>query len=106
MNDIKSYATVQKWIANVNRYYQLTDAEWEERLAALRTFCERVGSDPDTLIEEARENKERKVDLMRTLRKIAHQAAAGAQAAHDWDNIVRSFFIHNGARVVVRAYEE
>ena len=43
---------------------------------------------------------------MRDLRKIAREVAADAHAAHDWDNVVRSFFIHNGARVVVRPYQE
>ena len=39
MNDIKSYTSVQKWIANVNRYYNLSDEEWVGRLLMLADFC-------------------------------------------------------------------
>jgi hypothetical protein len=29
-----------------------------------------------------------------------------ARGAHDWENVLRSFFIHNGARVLVQPYAE
>jgi hypothetical protein len=106
MEDLRSYATVARWIANVNRYYQLPESEWAPRLAALRTFCERVGKDPDQVIRAALEEKEAKVDLMRRSKAIAREVSSDSRAAHDWDGVVRSFFIHNGARVVVRPYED
>ena len=106
MNDVRSYATVARWIENVNRYYKLPESEWAGRLAALRTFCERVGKDPAAVIAAAVGEKGAKVDFMRISKRIARETAGDARAAHDWDGVIRSFFIHNGARVVVRPYEE
>jgi len=106
MNDLRGYATVTRWIENVNRYYQLPESEWAGRLAALRTFCERLGKDPDTVIAEAVSEKGAKVDFMRLSKQIARETTSEPRAAHDWDGVIRSFFIHNGARVVVRPYEE
>ncbi len=106
MDDIRSYASVARWIDNVNRYYQLPESEWVGRLAALRVFCERIGKDPDAVIRSAIGEKGSKVDMMRRSKQIAREVNGDARAAHDWDGVVRSFFIHNGARVVVRPYEQ
>lgn len=106
MEDLHRYATVSRWIENVNRYYRLPESEWADRLAALRTFCERVGKDPDAVIAEAIAERGAKVDFMRVSKQIARETTSDARAAHDRDGIIRSFFIHNGARVVVRPYEE
>jgi hypothetical protein len=102
MQNMRAYATVQKWMANVNRYYQLDAAEWEGRLKTLGEFCQHVGQDPDTMIGEALEKRAVKIEYMRRLKQLARQVCPGLRAAHDWENVVRSFFIHNGARVVVR----
>ena len=106
MNDIRSYPSVERWVANVNRYYRLPESEWTTRLAALETFCERVGKDPDQVIRPALDEKGAKVELMRRSKAIAREVTTDSRAAHDWDGVVRSFFIHNGARVVVRPYED
>jgi hypothetical protein len=106
MEDLRRYATVARWIDNVNRYYNLADDEWTARLAALGEFCERLGKDPDAVIRAATEEKGAKVELMRRSKQIAKELKTDSRAAHDWDGIVRSFFIHNGARVVVRPYED
>src|SRR5262245_10977679 len=106
MNDIKSYTSVQKWIANVNRYYNLSDAEWVGRLQILDDFCHSEEKDPDTMIAEALVEKSDKVDYMRRLKKFVKAQSANPRIAHDLENVVRSFFIHNGARVVVRPYND
>jgi len=106
MNDIKSYATVQKWITNVNRYYNLSDDEWVSRLQMLADFCTAEEKDPDTMMAEALAEKSDKVDYMRRLKKFAKERSTNPRLAHDLENIVRSFFIHNGARVVVRPYSD
>jgi hypothetical protein len=106
MNDLRSYPSVARWIASVNRYYQLPESEWIERLEALRVFCERVGKDPDASIHSALHEKGAKIELMRRSKTIAREVAGDPRRAHDQDAVVRSFFIHNGARVVVRPYEE
>ncbi|HSD09752.1 MAG TPA: hypothetical protein VLF14_02130 [Candidatus Binatia bacterium] len=106
MEDLRSYASVARWVDGVNRYYKLSESEWVSRLAALRVFCERIGKDPDAVIRSAVEEKGAKVEMMRRSKQIAKEVEGDGRAAHDWDGIVRSFFIHNGARVVVRPYED
>ena len=106
MNDIKSYTTVQKWIANVNRYYNLSDEEWVGRLQMLTDFCRAAEKDPDTMVADTLAERSDKVDYMRRLKKFAKEQSTNPRIAHDLENIVRSFFIHNGARVVVRPYSD
>ena len=106
MDNIKSYTSVQKWIANVDRYYHLSETDWEGRLKALGEFSQHLGKDPDTMIREALEERQEKIDFMRRLKRFAREVCTSPHAAHDWENVVRSFFIHNGARVVVRPYAD
>lgn len=106
MNDLRSYATVQKWIANVDRYYHLKEDEWTDRLRILEDFCRAADQDPDAMIAEALNDRAEKIDYMRRLRSFAKEQSASRHAAHDLENVVRSFFIHNGARVVTRPYAE
>jgi hypothetical protein len=106
MDDLQGYACVVRWIEGVNRYYKLSDSDWTPRLEVVRLFCERLGKDPDAVIRAAIEEKGAKVEMMRRSKQIAKEVTGDARAAHDWDGIVRSFFIHNGARVVVRPYED
>src|SRR5262245_57615223 len=106
MNDIKSYTSVQKWTANVNRYYNLSDAEWVGRLQILADFCKSEDKDPDTMIAEALVEKSDKVDYMRHLKKFVKEQSVNPRIAQDLENVVLSFFIHTGARVVVRPYSD
>ena len=106
MDDLRGYACVVRWIEGVNRYDKLPDSDWTPRLEVVRLFCERLGKDPDAVIREAIDEKGAKVEMMRRSKQIAKEVTGDARAAHDWDGIVRSFFIHNGARVVVRPYED
>jgi len=106
MHDIKSYTAVQKWVANVNRYYNLSDEEWVGRLHLLADFCQSENKDPDAMIAEALVDKSDKVDYMRRLKKFVKEQSSNPRIAHDLGNVVRSFFIHNGARVVVRPYAD
>jgi hypothetical protein len=106
MNDIKSYATVQKWIANVDRYYHLGEDEWADRLRIMEDFCRAADQDPDAMIAEALNDRAEKIDYMRRLKSFAKEQSKSRNAAHDLENVVRSFFIHNGARVVTRPYAQ
>ena len=106
MSDVRSFATVQRWIENVNKLYQLPDEEWVRRVDALRIYCERAGKDPDAIIKDALEIQGSRPDFMRLSKKVAKELKGDTREAHDWDGHIRSFFIHNGARVVTRPYEE
>jgi len=105
-NDLKSYSSVQKWIRNVNQMFALSESEWNDRLQVLAEFCAHVGKNPDEIIEDALEEKGQKVDFMRRLREGSKLKFRDPVRAHEWQNVVRSFFIHNGARVVVRTYPQ
>jgi hypothetical protein len=86
--------------------YHLTDREWAERLDVLGRFCRAVSASPDRMIAESRADRAVKNEYMRRLKRFAAELhAAGSRPAHDAENVVRSFFIHNGARVFVRPYE-
>ena len=104
MKEIRSYASIQKWMANVNRYYNLSAEEWDARIQMLSDFCQSEQKDPDTVIAEALADRADKVDFIRRLKKFVKTRTSDPHASHDLENIVRSFFIHNGARVVTRPY--
>jgi hypothetical protein len=84
--------------------FHLSEAEWDGRLQVLRQFCESEGKDPDTMIAEARSERADKLDYMRHLRKFVKTLSPNPTLVHDYENIVRSFFINNGARVVTKPY--
>lgn len=106
MKEIRSYASVQKWMANVNRYYNLSVEEWDARIQMLSDFCQSEQKDPDTVIAEALADRADKVDFIRRLKKFVKTRTSDPHIGHDMENVVRSFFIHNGARVVTRPYRD
>jgi hypothetical protein len=86
--------------------YHLSADEWTERLGVLADFCAVVATEPDRMIAESRADRAAKNEYMRRLRRFAAERhPPGSRAAHDAENVVRSFFIHNGARVFVRPYQ-
>jgi hypothetical protein len=72
----------------------------------LEEFCQHIDKDPDTMISEALEKREVKIECMRRLKQFTRQACHSPRGAHDCENVVRSFFIHNGVRVIVQPYAE
>ena len=106
MREIRSYASVQKWMANVNRYYNLSAEEWDARIRMLSDFCQSEQKDPDIVIAEALADRADKVDFIRRLKKFVKTRTSDPHIGHDMENVVRSFFIHNGARVVTRPYRD
>src|SRR5690242_9667086 len=93
-------------MASVDAMYHLSEREWADRLSVLGRWCREVGADPDQVIADARASREVKNDYLRSLKRFVSERYPGQRAAHDAENVVRSFFIHNGARVFVRPYEE
>jgi hypothetical protein len=105
-NNPESYASVQHWMEAVNARHGLSGPDWEHRLAVLWSFCDSLGKDPDTIIREALDERDSKLDYMRHLRRWSNDQAHGPQATHELQNVVRSFFINNGARVVTKPYPD
>lgn len=100
------YSSVQHWMEAVNARHRLSEEEWEGRLAVLWKFCESLGKDPDTIIKEALDERGSKLDYMRYLRRWANDQAKAPQATHELQNVIRSFFINNGARVLTKPYPD
>jgi hypothetical protein len=104
--DLQTYRSVKLWMDTVNKMFHLSEAEWEGRLQILQQFCEAEGKDPDEIIAEARSDRAEKIDYMRRLKRFAKTLTTNPTLAHDYENIIRSFFINNGARVVTKPYPD
>jgi hypothetical protein len=104
--DLQTYRSVKLWMDTVNKMFHLSEAEWEGRLQILQQFCEAEGKDPDEIIAEARGDRAEKIDYMRRLKRFAKTLTTNPTLAHDYENIIRSFFINNGARVVTKPYPD
>jgi hypothetical protein len=104
--DLQTYRSVQLWMDTVNTMFHLSESEWESRLHFLQQFCAAEGKDPDEMIAEARSDRAEKIDYMRRLKRFVKTLTTNPTMAHDYENIIRSFFINNGARVVTKPYPD
>jgi hypothetical protein len=102
---LRDHATVRRWMTSVDSMYHLSDFEWAGRLCVLEEFCAQLAQGPDDMIAGAAGSRAAKNDYLRRLKRFASLRYPGARAAHDAENVVRSFLIHNGARVFVRPYD-
>ena len=99
-----AYATVQTWLASLQRQAQLTVQQRQEHLQALAAFCAYVGQAPDAIIAAClRDTPDGKTIHSRSRQHYAAQIDAfqsqvpgslRQQVQHG--RIVRSFLIHNG----------
>ncbi len=90
----------------MNGYYDLSDEEWAGRLQMLADFCQSAAQDPDVMITHALADEGGKIDFIRRLKKFVKTQTTNPRLGHDLEDIVRSFSIHNGARVVTRPYRQ
>jgi hypothetical protein len=104
--ELANRETVRRWIASVDSMYHLSEREWADRLTVLTEWCQAVGEDPDRVIASAKKSRDAKNAYMRSVKRFAGERYQESRSAHDAENVVRSFFIHNGARVFVRPYTE
>lgn len=104
--NMREYKSVQLWMDAVNSMFHLSEAEWDSRLQVLHQFCESERKDPDEIIADARSDRAEKIDYMRRLKRFVKTMTTSEAVAHDYENIVRSFFINNGARVVTKPYSD
>ena len=105
-HDPDSYKSVQHWMEVVNSRNDLSGQDWEGRLGVLWSFCDSLDKDPDTIIQEALDERDNKLDYMRHLRRWANDQSRSPQATHELQNVIRSFFINNGARVLTKPYPD
>lgn len=103
--DLRSYASVQTWFAGLRQQSNVDPEADPRRLEPLRGFCEFVGKEPDTIIQEClRESGEQlKISLKgrrfyaAKITEFEQQASGGnSQEKARIGSILRSFLIHNG----------
>jgi len=100
------YSSVQHWMEVVGARHGLSEQDWTERLTVLWGYCRSLDKDPDTIIQDALDGRDSKLDYMRHLKRWASEQAKTPPAAHELENVVRSFFINNGARVLTKPYPD
>jgi hypothetical protein len=104
---LKSSEAVQRWFASRALFWRSRSrpvnraGEDEKLLETLAQFCEFVGKDPDTLINECLEPAKEGQGLlmrMRQRRQVVEEIERfeAKTDSREEANVVRSFFIHNG----------
>ena len=103
LQDLRSYATVQTWLAGLREQSGADAAGDPQRLEVLRRFCTFVDRDPDTVVRECLRDSDsgikisikgrrlyatKIVEFERQTNPDASSRAAGST--------IRSFLIHNG----------
>ena len=101
---LMAQATVQTWLASLQRRTRLTPQECQERVQVLAAFCAYVGQRPDAIIAAClRDTPTGKTIRSANRRHYTRQIEAfqrhipghlRQQVQHG--RVVRSFFIHNG----------
>jgi hypothetical protein len=111
MEDLRSYKTVQNWLAEPKgRGFQPVREDPAVKVAVLAEFCAHIGVDPDTLIATCTDlistgKAERNKHLKSLKVWIAAKELPDSKATK-LENTVRGFFIKNGIKVMTRPYTE
>ena len=108
-DDLGELPAVQHWMASTSRHYlnrAQGEADRRRKLDVLRSFCETIQMDPDSLVKSlfraTPEGPRIKLKRRRTVvEQIAEFEAKARETqdvrqARDVGNTVRSFLIHNG----------
>ena len=96
------YATVRAWREDYVRHWGggPDDPELEGKLATMRDFCERLGKDPDAIVNECLRDTEGGKRIRAKARRRYVEAIREFESAHKGGrsagNVIRSFLLHNG----------
>ncbi len=101
---IEHYRTVGVWFEDYNRQWAGRAEDLTSRLDILRRFCEFVGKDPDTVIQECLRTSEGQTKISIKGRRFYDEKIRDFQEGVEgddrlkvlWGNTIRSFLIHNG----------
>lgn len=101
---IEEYETVRTWFEDFQKNWGEKPEDTSARLDVLRRFCEFVGKDPDTIVQECLRTTEGQAKISIKGRRFYVQKIQEFQEALEGDvrqkarggNTVRSFLIHNG----------
>ncbi len=103
LQDLRSYSTVQTWLAGLREQSGADAAGDPERLEALRRFCEFVDRDPDAIVRECLRDSDAGMKISIKGRRLYATKIVDFERQTDGDHrrrgagsTVRSFLIHNG----------
>ncbi len=101
---IEQYETVRTWFEDFKRNWGEKPEDASSRLEVLRRFCQFVGKDPDTIIQECLRTTDGQMKISVNGRKFYDGKIREFQGSLEGDarqkaqggNTIRSFLIHNG----------
>jgi len=101
---IEDYRTVAVWFQDYEKQWASRAEDLTPRLDILRRFCEFVGKDPDTIIQECLRTSEGQTKISikgrrfydEKIREFQEGVEGDARLKLHWGNTIRSFLIHNG----------
>ena len=102
---LTDYSSVAAWMGSVSTDPIRARIRRRE-IVVLEAFCAAQHADPDTIISEARADREVKNEYMRSLKKWVSTYAPEGRERHEAENAIRSFFIANGMRVIAKPYQD
>jgi hypothetical protein len=101
--DISEYSSVQRWMGS-GTGDPIQARLRQQAVDVLTRFCAHQNTDPDTMIAAASKDRHVKNEFMRALKDWIKSYANNERKRHDAENVVRSFFIANGLRVITKPY--
>jgi len=101
---IEDYRTVGVWFEDYNKQWAARAEDLTSRLDILARFCEFVGKDPDTIVQECLRTSEGQTTISIKGRRLyddkihefQESVEGDARLRVHWGNTIRSFLIHNG----------
>lgn len=101
---MEDYRTVRVWFEDYKKQWAERAEDLTARLDILRRFCEFVGKDPDTIIQECLRTCEGQTKISikgrrfydEKIREFQERLEGDARLKVHWGNTIRSFLIHNG----------
>ena len=101
---IENYRTVGVWFEDYKKQWAGRAEDLTSRLDILRRFCEFVGKDPDSVIQECLHTSEGQTKISirgrryydDMIREFQESVEGDARLRIHCGNTIRSFLIHNG----------
>jgi len=105
VHPLEKYKYVKTWMDEYKKRWQ-DDSELEFKLDALQRFCDFVGKNPDSMIEDCLKQLDAGMKIRTKQRKSYIESiklfenSMEAIEGRKCGNCVRSFFIHNGVAMI------
>ena len=102
---LQKYKSIGTWIEDYQKQWE-NDPELESKLNALQRFCQFVGKDPDSIINDCLAQVDDGMRIRTKQRRMytesikVFESSFEAREGRKWGNCVRSFFIHNGVAMI------